>query len=281
MIGGTKSQDGGRSVQIFYAALNSKRNPPIFKTTYYGDDKQKGLLETSWISDVKVKGIHLREDEYQGKTNHRVRIIAESANVPFIDAEGNQVAEREVTHVYYIDSLLTSLMGRDLINKFARLVNEGHEEFGISLQQAFSKGADGRWTVPVKNKKGEDVYNVNLYVKDGDKNKSVLPLFANADFCDHELKADYLKAEELCKAAESGKPMKPFWENYLRTMQEQCFAMLQARAEGDGFSVEMEDWNEYKVKYTRVSSSEGDAADEQTSNEAETANEGAADDLPF
>ncbi len=280
MIGGTQSKNEGIKTQTFFSSLNGKENPPYFNV-YFRDGDEKATLKSSYFGEYRVRGIRHFEDDYDGKGIPKYEIILHHEAKPYVTSELKRDNENIVRNVLRIKSSY-SLKGRELLNNFAGAVENGEGLFSISIKEAKKKNPKtGKYDVSVKNKKGEQVYNILIFTSDG---KRQLPLFANADFCEHELKQQYVNAEEKCKDAESGKPLVRFWEPYIKnTLQKKAFDIFSSFMETQGVSVEIEDWDEYKLKITANGSSSQTEDSSEYEDVPETVNtdQGNSDDLPF
>ena len=287
MVGGTTNPNKSSvQTQTFIMPLNTKVRPHIFKTTYWVGEQRCGV-ESSYLSDARVRGIRLYADNYQGKDIPKFELSFYADNKPFVDENGIQDAENKVRNVYKIQSSF-SLKGRELLNNVASAIVQGYNEMSISIKPAFGKNEKtGKYDVPIRDKEGNQVYNILVFVpKEGGGVTRVMPLFANADFCDHPLKDEYIKVEEKCKDAESGNPARKFWEEFISNeLQKKAFEMYQADMKEKGIEVEVEDWDEYKLKHILPQGStdqtSDDEVDAQNDEVPEPTNAGADDDLPF
>lgn len=280
MVGGTTNPNKSSvKTQTFIMPLNTKVRPHIFKTTYWVGEQRCGV-ESSYLSDARVRGIRLYADSFQGKDIPKFELSFYADDKPFVDENGVQDAENKVRNVYKIQSSF-SLKGRELLNNVASAIVQGYNEMSISIKQAFGKNEKtGKYDVPIRDKEGNNVYNILVFVpKEGGGVTRVLPLFADADFCDHPLKDEFIKVEEKCRDAESGNPARKFWEEFIANeLQKKAFELYQSDMEQKGITVEVEDWKEYKLKHILPNSQDTDEAQDEPV--AETA-AGVDDDLPF
>jgi hypothetical protein len=289
MIGGTINPDkSSTQTQTFIMSLNSKVRPPVFKTTYWVD-KERASLEAPYLSDARIRGVRTYVDNYQGQDIPKFEIQFYAKDNPLVDVDGNQVKDQRVRNVYKVQGSF-SLKGRELLNNVAGAIMDGQNTVSISIKKAFKQNPQTKkYDVPVTDKKGDQVYNVLVFVpKEGGSVTKQMPLFANADFCDHPRKDEYVKAENMCSEAESGKPLAKFWQEFIKTdLQKAAFELYQKDMEAEGITVEVEDWDEYKLKHILPDSTEKNASvdgfdetEDPSSDEPVPAGE-VDDDLPF
>lgn len=281
MIGGTNNPEKSSvQTQTFIMSLNSKVRPPVFKTTYWVD-KERASLDAPYLSDVRIRGVRTYVDNYQGQDIPKFEIQFYSKDNPLIDVDGNQVKNQRVRNVYKVQGSF-SLKGREMLNNVAGAIMDGQNTISISIKKAFKQNPDTKkYDIPVTDKKGDQVYNILVFIpKEGGSVTKQMPLFANADFCEHPQKEAYVKAEDMCREAESGKPLAKFWQEFIKNeLQKAAFELYEADMQQEGITVEVEDWDEYKLKHILPNSNENDTASEEEG-EPEVAAE-TDDNLPF
>jgi len=165
-------QKGVNDQMYFNAVLTldeqMKRNPKIMERARSSSTSSNSAYytlgrETS-LNGVLLKSLYVKEDTINGKKTKRLIVTVFDPNAiytnPFEDIDGDNPNNGKVTGAIYQISSSFTMKGKELINKLANL--KTNEPFDVFITQAKEKDDDGKYTIPIKTKTGQLIYNINI-----------------------------------------------------------------------------------------------------------------------
>jgi len=266
MLGNQRNNNGGgkNPSQTMYLQVNTKEyvnsgTAPYFDVYYVVKDENgsehKVRLSTDSVGGY-VRNFYVYEDAFGKKTNKKFVISLDDYECPYMNEKGEADDSLKMRNTYIVSSVF-SMKGQELANKLCRVFEEGNTAYiSIRFQQQFEKDSNGNYTIPKKDKEGKNVYNLNVFHKEGDKVVMVMPLFSkNEQFGNHPLNEKWVEAWESASKNKTNTPMGEFFEGIINGgYRDTAFSMFQKRMEEKGYAVEMEinaDTGKPRYKFTK------------------------------